>query len=74
MFLEGSGCYEGNIMNFGIYGDVNLLEHAMKIVEKELEKRLRKLVTIYDMQFGSMSANGTNDVVFLEADTRRILS
>ena len=30
-------------MNPAIYRGVKLLEHAMKIVEKELEKRLTKL-------------------------------
>ena len=44
---------KGNIMNFSMHRGVNLLEHAMKIVEKVLEKILGKIVKFYDMQFGS---------------------
>ena len=50
---------------YGMYGGDKLLEHAMKIVEKVLEKRLRKIVTIDDMQFGFMSGKGTIDAVFI---------
>ena len=37
----------------------------MKIVEKALEKRLRKIVTIDDMQFGYVPGKGTIDAVFI---------
>ena len=37
-----------------MYMGVRLLEHAMKMVENVLEKRLRTIVTIDDMRFGSM--------------------
>ena len=37
-----------------IYRGVRLLEHVMKFVKKELEKILRKVVTIDDMQFDFM--------------------
>ena len=50
---------KGDIMNCGMHRGVKLLEHAMKIVENVLEKRLRKIVTIDDMQFGFMSSKGT---------------
>ena len=43
-----------DIMNCGMHKGVKLLEHAMKIVEKVLEKRLNKIVMIDDMQFGFM--------------------
>ena len=56
---------KGYIMNCGMCRGVKLLEHAMKIVEKLLEKRLRKIVTIDDMQFGFMPGKGTIDAVFI---------
>ena len=56
---------KGDIMNCGMYTGAKLLEHAIKIVEKVLEKRLRKILMIDDMQFGSMPGKGTIDAVFI---------
>ena len=50
-------------MNCGMHSDVKLLEHAMKIAEKVLEKRSRKIVTIDDMQFDFIPGKGTIDAV-----------
>ena len=44
---------------------VKLLEHLMKIVEKVLEKRLRKILMIDDIQFRYMPGKGTIDAVFI---------
>ena len=49
---------KGDIMNCGMYRGVKLLEHAMKIVEKVLDKGLRKVITINDMQFGCIPGKG----------------
>ena len=51
-------------MNCGMHRGVKRQEHAMKIIEKVLEKRLRNILTIDDMQFGSMPVRGTIDAVF----------
>ena len=56
---------KADIMNCDMHRGVKLQEHAMKIVEKLLEKRLRKTVMIYDMQFGFMPGKGTIDAVFI---------
>ena len=37
----------------------------MKIVERVLERRIRELVNIDSMQFGSMPGRGTTDVLFV---------
>ena len=42
---------KGDAMSCGAYRGVKLLEHAMKIVEKVLERRLRRMVKV-EMQFG----------------------
>ena len=47
------------LIECGAYRGVKLLEHAMKIVERVLENRIRGLVTIDDMQFGFMPGKGT---------------
>ena len=52
-------------MNCGAYRGVKLLKHAMKIVERVLEKRIRELVTVDDMQFGFMPEKGTTDALFI---------
>ena len=36
-------------MNCGMHRSIKLLEHEMKFIEKDLDKRLRKIVTIGDM-------------------------
>ena len=56
---------KGDAMSCGAYRGVKLLEHAMKLVERVLEKRIRKLVVVDDMQFGFMPGKGTIDAVFL---------
>ena len=52
-------------MNCGMHRGVKLPEHAMKIAEKILEKSMRKIVTIDDMQFSFMPGKGTIDAVFI---------
>ena len=43
---------KGDVIDCGAYRGVKLLEHAMRIVERVLEKRIRELVKVDDMQFG----------------------
>ena len=52
-------------MDCGAYRGVKLLEHAMKIVERVLEKRIRELVKVDDMQFGFMLGKDTTDALFI---------
>ena len=56
---------KGDAMSCEAYRGVKLLEHAMKIVEKVLEKRLRHVVKVNEMQFGFMPGKGTIDAVFI---------
>ena len=56
---------KGNVMDRGAYREVKLLEHAMKIVERVLEKRIRELVKVDDMQFGFMPGKSTTDALFI---------
>ena len=48
-----------DIMNCGMNRGVKLLQHAMKIVERVDDKRLRNGVMIDDMQFGIMPGKDT---------------
>ena len=44
---------------------VKLLEHAMKIVERVLEKRIRELANIHSMQFGFMPGREMTNTLFV---------
>ena len=59
--LEG----EGYIMTCGMHWDVKSLENAMKIIENVFDKRLRKVATIDDMQFGFIPDKGSIDATFI---------
>ena len=53
------------VMDCGAYRGVKLLEHAMKIVERVVENRIRELVTMDYMQFGFMPGKGTTHALFI---------
>ena len=55
----------GDIRNSSCYGAVKLLEHGMRKVEMVLEKRLHRIVSVDEMQFGFMLERGTIDAVFI---------
>ena len=50
---------KGDIENCSCYRAVKLLEHRMKVVERLIEKRLCRIVTVDQMKFGFMSERGT---------------
>ena len=56
---------KGDISNSSCYRAVKLLEHSMKVVEMVLEKRLCRIVSVDEMQFGFMPERGTIDAVFI---------
>ena len=56
---------KGSVMNCASYRGVKLLEHGMKVVERLLEKRLRRLVKVDQMQFGFMPGKSTVDTIFI---------
>ena len=56
---------KGDVMDCGAYRKGKQLEHAMKIVERVLENRIRGLVAIDDMQFGFMAGKGTTRALFI---------
>ena len=55
---------KGDVRNCNTYRGVKLLEHTMKIVERVLERRIRKSVNIDSMQFGFMPGRETTDALF----------
>ena len=56
---------KSDVMSCGSYRRVKLLEHAMKIVERVLERRIRTLVNLNKIQLGFMPGKGTVDATFI---------
>ena len=56
---------KSDVMSCGSYREVKLLEHAMKIVEWVLERRMRTPVNLNKMQFGFTPGKGTVDAIFI---------
>ena len=56
---------KGSVMDCASYRGVKLLEHGMEVVERLLEKRLRRLVKVDQMQFGFMPSRSTVDAIFI---------
>ena len=56
---------KGDGMSCGSYRGVKLLEHAMKIVERVLERRIQTPVNLNEMQFGFMPGKGTVGAIFI---------
>jgi len=52
-------------MECGSYRGITLLEHAMKVVERIFEHRIRQQIDIDDMQFGFVKGKGTTDTIFI---------
>ena len=51
-------------MECGSYRVIKLLEHAMKVIERVFERRIREKVKIDAIQFGFMPGKGTTDAIF----------
>ena len=51
-------------MECGSYRGIKLLEHAMKVVGRIFEHRIRQQIEVDDMQFGFMKGKGTTDAIF----------
>ena len=56
---------KGNPLECGNFRGIKLLEHGMKMFEKILERRLRKPITVNNMQLGISPGKGTTDAVFI---------
>ena len=62
---------KGDVMDGEAYREVKLLEHAMKIVERLPENRIRGLVALGDMQFSFMPGKGTTHALFILRRTQK---
>ena len=56
---------KGDIRNCRCNRDVKLIEHGMKVVERVLERKHHRIVTVNEMKFSFMPGRGTIDTVFI---------
>ena len=63
---------KGDALTCGSYRGIKLLEHAIKVLERVIEGRLRKIVKIDSMQFGFMSGRSTTDAIFIVRQLQEI--
>ena len=57
--------WKGDAAECDLYRGIKLLDHAMKVVEKVLEERLRRVVKISACQCGFMPGKGTIDAIYV---------
>ena len=55
-------------MECGSYRTIKLLEHAMKVIERVFERRIREKVKIDAMQFEFMPGKGTTFWILVKQD------
>ena len=56
---------KGDALECDSYREIKLVEHAMKILERVIERRVRNVVKIDSMQFGFMARKSTTDAIFI---------
>ena len=62
---------KGDALECGSYRGIKLVEHAMKILERVIERRVRNVVKIDSMQFGFMPGKAQQMQFSLFASYRR---
>jgi len=56
---------KGDALECGSYRGIKLIDHVMKVLERVVEKRIRRVVHIDDMQFGFRPGRGATDAIFI---------
>jgi len=55
----------GDALQCSSHRSIRLLEHVLKVLERVIEARVRRIVKIDDMQFDLMPGRGTTDAIFI---------
>src|SRR5208282_3981284 len=56
---------KGDALECGLYRGIKLLDQVMKVFERGIERKMRNLVSLDDMQFGFRPGRGTTDAIFI---------
>ena len=62
---------KGDALDRGNYRGLKLTYHVMKLVEHVLERRIRKMVDIDEMQFGLVSGKSATDAILIVRQLRK---
>ena len=63
---------KGDALECGNYRGIKLLEIALKVYERVIERRIRERVHIHSSQFGFMPGRGTIDPIFILRQVQEI--
>ena len=65
--------YKGkeNVLECSSYRGIKLLEHVLKVLERVIEARIRKIVKIDELQFGFSPGKGTTDAIFIVRQSKK---
>ena len=55
---------KGNVIHYGVFREVKLPEHAIKVVKRVLKRRIKGLVKLDKIQFGFMPGRETIDALY----------
>ena len=56
---------KGDILDCKQYKGIKLLEHGLKVLERVLDERVRKMTEVGPRQFGFMPGKSTIDTIFI---------
>ena len=56
---------KGDILNYKQYRGIKLSEHGLKVLERVLDERVRKMTGVDPRQFGFMPGKSTIDAIFI---------
>ena len=56
---------KGSASALGNYRGLKLTDHVLKVLERTVEKHIREIISVDEMQFGFMPGVGTTDAIFI---------
>ena len=56
---------KGSASALGNYRGLKLTDHVLKVLERTVEKHIREIIPVDEMQFGFMPGVGTTDAIFI---------
>ena len=56
---------KGSASALGNYRGLKLTDHVLKVLEQTVEKHIREIISVDEMQFGFMPGVGTTDAIFI---------
>jgi len=56
---------KGDVQDCNNYRGIKLLSHTIKLWERVIERRLRKIISILENQFGFMPGKSTTEAIYL---------